>query len=427
MNSLEILKVAFIGSVDDGKSTLIGRIFYDQDVLLEDQKQEIIRSSQKRGTELNLALFTDGLKSEREQGITIDIAYRFFSTDQRRYIVIDCPGHAQYLRNMVTGCSQADVVVVLIDVQNGITEQTRRHIAITSLLKVPNIIFAINKMDLVDHSEKSFNALKKECEQFLKQYHYHEKAFIPISAANGDNVILNTGKISWYHGPSLFEAVNLTNGTIQSDEHTSNESFRFQIQRSNYLKHPTLGEFRGYAGIILQGKIKVGDEVKVGAEQQKAMITGIHTMDEPQMKTAQKGQSITLTLGTELDCNRGDYIFTGEDQFGMQTVQEANALIFNLSNKNIDTEMSTYLMKHGSEYLKSKITNSFHTIDISSSEPLTSMKHQPTQIQPNEIGKIRIKLQKNILIDTYEAGKHTGSFILIHPVTNESMAVGLFT
>lgn len=410
MKALEILKVAFMGSVDDGKSTLIGRIFYDQGALFDDQKQELIRSSQKRGTELNLAHFTDGLKSEREQGITIDIAYRFFSTEKRRYIIIDCPGHAQYLRNMITGCSQADVAVVLIDVKNGITEQTRRHIAIAALLKVPHIIFVINKMDLVENSEAAFASLKQECEKFLEQYHYHEEEFIPISATLGDNVLQNTGKIPWYQGPSLFEAINSCSGSFGAS-HSQDLPFRFQVQRSSFLQHPTLGDFRGYAGIIHQGKISVGDTVKVGPDQRLAKIAGIHTMDEPTMKTARKGQSVTLTLDTDLDCNRGDYLFTGEGAEGMVTVQEADAIIFNLGQKDIDTVMHSLILKRGSEYLKTKLIRDENT----------------SNVQPNEIGKIRIKMQKNILINPYSTEKNTGSFILIHPVTNESIAVGLFT
>lgn len=405
MKALEILKIAFVGSVDDGKSTLIGRIFYDQDALFEDQKQELIRSSKKRGSELNLALFTDGLKSEREQGITIDIAYRYFSSDRRRYIVIDCPGHAQYLRNMVTGCSQADVVIVLIDVLNGITEQTRRHIAISSLLQVPNIIFAINKMDLTSNSQDAFNKLKAECEVFLKQYHYHEKEFIPISATLGDNVIRNEGKISWYQGPALFEAINQCHGSFQKPA----KPFRFQVQRTSYVQHPQQGEFRGYAGFVHQGTINVGDPVKVGPKQISARIAGIHSMDEPNLKQAQKGQSITLTLDTDLDCNRGDYVFSGDDSNGMSTKQETSAFIFNLGSKSIDSTTGFLTLKRGSEYLKTKI-----------------VMPDNNSIQENEIGKIGIRLQKEILINSYEVEKHTGSFILIHPVTNETMAVGLF-
>jgi sulfate adenylyltransferase subunit 1 len=420
IHAFDLLKVAFIGNVDDGKSTLIGRVFHDTDSILEDQRSDLENSSRRRGeTKINLALFTDGLRAEREQGITIDIAYRYFATKRRKFIVVDCPGHFQYTRNMITGCSTVDAVVVLIDAENyarhGLMEQTKRHLAIASLLGIRGFVVGVNKMDLVAYSEGAFRKISDDVRAAAAKVGAPELHIIPISAVDGDNVVDRSTTMAWYHGPSLLTTLE----TLNVGARDATAAFRFPVQRVIRGETATNSNFRGYAGRIASGTVRVGDEIIVGTTGYRSRIKGIHTFDEPERRVASAPDSIVLTLEDEIDISRGDLLAEAGRTPGTST--EISARVCWLGETPADPSM-TYLVKHHHRYLKAKLVGVRRKLNISD----LSVTEGSEAIGMNEIAEVRLKLGQAIAYDSYAENRTTGSAIIIDPRTNQTVGAGLF-
>jgi sulfate adenylyltransferase subunit 1 len=418
--TLDLLKVAFIGNVDDGKSTLIGRLFHDTDSIFEDQRSELENSSRRRGeSKLNLALFTDGLRAEREQGITIDIAYRYFSTERRKFIVVDCPGHFQYTRNMITGCSTVDAVVVLIDAENyarnGLMEQTKRHLAIASLLGIRGFVVGINKMDLVGYDEAAYQKIVDDVRAAADKVGAPELNVIPISAADGDNVVDSSEPMPWYKGETLLKTLE----TLDVGSRDSTAAFRFPVQRVIRGATPTHPNFRGYAGRIASGTVRIGDEIVVGGTGLLTRVTGIHTYDEPERKSASAPDSVVLTLEDEIDISRGDLLAEAARSPGESS--EITARVCWLGQTPADPSL-TYLVKHHHHYLKAKLVGVNRKLDITT---LTASDDDQA-LGMNEIAELRLKLSQPIAFDRYEENHTTGSVIVIDPRTNQTVGAGLF-
>jgi sulfate adenylyltransferase large subunit len=416
----DLLKVAFIGNVDDGKSTLIGRVFNDTDSIFEDQRSELENSAKRRGeAKINLALFTDGLRAEREQGITIDIAYRYFSTRQRKFIVVDCPGHFQYTRNMITGCSTVDAVVILIDaenfVRNGLMEQTKRHLAIASLLGIRGFVVGVNKMDLVGYDERVFEKIADETRSAGRKVGAPDLILVPISAIDGDNVVLPSKKMPWYTGPSLLTTLETLNVGMRD----SAAAFRFPIQRVIRGVTEKNSNFRGYAGRIASGTVRLGDEIIVGGSGFRSKVRGIHTFDEPEKRLATAPDSVVITLDDEIDISRGDLL--AEPKRASSVTNEITARICWLGQTPADSNI-TYLVKRHHRYLKTKLVSIQQKLDITTLE-VTAGEHT---LGMNEIAEVRLKFSLSIALDPYESNHTTGSIILIDPRTNQTVGAGLF-
>jgi bifunctional enzyme CysN/CysC len=406
-----MLRFITCGSVDDGKSTLIGRLLWDSKLIFEDQLAALEADSKRVGTQgedVDYALLLDGLQAEREQGITIDVAYRFFSTDKRKFIVADTPGHEQYTRNMVTGASTADVAVILIDARKGILTQTRRHSYLVSLVGIRNVVLAINKMDLVDYSASRFHAIREEYEAFAKDLGFGQITAIPISALRGDNVIDANGHTSWYQGPTLLQYLE----TVQIDDDVANKPFRMAVQMVN---RPNL-DFRGFAGTIASGTLRPGDEVVVPSSGQKSTVARIVTMDGD-LPQAVGGQAVTLTLSDEIDISRGDLLAdplarpTHADQFRAHLVwMHEEPLLPGRS----------YLIKTGSTTLPAQISELKYKVNVN------TLQHQPGKtLQLNEVGVCNFSLSKALSFDPYQENRATGSFILIDRFTNATVGAGM--
>ncbi|MBS1962938.1 MAG: 50S ribosome-binding GTPase [Bdellovibrionales bacterium] len=418
--NFDLLKVAFIGNVDDGKSTLIGRLFHDTDSIFEDQRSELERSSARRGeTKLNLALFTDGLRAEREQGITIDIAYRYFATERRKFIVVDCPGHFQYTRNMITGCSTVDAVVVLIDAENyvrhGLMEQTKRHLAIASLLGIRGFVVGVNKMDLVGYDESVFRRIADDVRAAAMKVGAPDLHLIPISAVDGDNVVARSEKLPWYPGATLLTTLE----TLNVGARDAAAAFRFPVQRVIRGATATNPNFRGYAGRIASGTVRVGDEIAVGVSGFRSKVRGIHTFDEPERRVASAPDSIVLTLEDEIDVSRGDLL--AELPRAPRTGSEITARICWLGATSADPA-TTYLVKHHHRYLKAKLVGVRKKLDIST---LVATEGDEA-LGLNEIGEVSLKLSQPVAFDAYAENRTTGSVIVIDPRTNQTVGAGLF-
>ena len=416
----DLLKVAFIGNVDDGKSTLIGRLFHDTDSIFEDQRSELENSSRRRGeSKLNLALFTDGLRAEREQGITIDIAYRYFATENRKFIVVDCPGHFQYTRNMITGCSTVDAVVVLIDAENfavnGLMEQTKRHLAIASLLGIRGFVVGVNKMDLVGYSEDAFRKISDEARAAAAKVGAPELSLIPISAVDGDNVVARSANMGWYRGPSLLETLE----KLDVGSRDLAKPFRFPVQRVIRGATATNSNFRGYAGRIASGTVRIGDEISVGVSGFKSRVKGIHRFDDPEISAASAPDSVVITLEDEIDLSRGDLI--SERSRAPVTGSEILARICWLGTSPADPAL-TYLLKHHHRYLKAKLVGVQRKLDVTNL--MTTEVGSPLEL--NEIGEVRLKFAGSIAYDPYTDNRTTGSAIVIDPRTNQTVGAGLF-
>ena len=411
---MELLRFSTAGSVDDGKSTLIGRLLYDSKSIFEDQYEAIEASSKKKGEEqVNLALLTDGLRSEREQGITIDVAYRYFATPKRKFIIADTPGHIQYTRNMVTGASTSNLSIILIDARKGIIEQTYRHTFIASLLGIPHIVFCINKMDLVDHDEAVFQKIKKETEAFASKLDVKDIHFIPISALKGDNIVNKSENMDWYQGSTLLYL--LENIHIGSDH--NHIDCRFPVQ---YVIRPQTDQFhdyRGYAGRIAGGIFKPGDSVVALPSGFSSTIKSIDTLDGP-IEEAFAPMSVTITLNDEIDISRGDMIVRENNQ--PRVSQDLDVMLCWMNERPIKLG-GKYALKQTSNDVRCVIKDVKYKVDINT---LHRMEEEKI-LEMNDIGRVSIRTTKPLFFDNYKRNRNTGSIILIDETTNETVAAGM--
>ncbi len=411
---MELLRFTTAGSVDDGKSTLIGRLLFDSKAIFEDQLESIERASLKKGEEgINLALLTDGLRAEREQGITIDVAYRYFATPKRKFIIADTPGHIQYTRNMVTGASTANVAIILIDARNGVIEQTLRHAFIASLLQIPHIFVCINKMDLVDYSEEIFENIKADFEKISSKLDVQDIRFIPISAKLGDNVVDRSTKMDWYDGPTLMYL--LENVYIASD--TNHTDARFPVQ---YVIRPMRDEYhdyRGYAGRIAGGIFKKGDKVKILPSGLTSHIKSIDIF-EGSIEEVFAPQSVTITLDDDIDISRGDMLVK-EDS--MPIISQDIDMMICWFNERPLILGGKYVLRHTTSDLRCVIRDIKYKLNVNTLESDESEK----RIGLNDIARITIKTTKPIFYDSYRKNRNTGSVILIEEGTNETVAAGM--
>ncbi|HTV43042.1 MAG TPA: GTP-binding protein [Candidatus Sulfotelmatobacter sp.] len=417
---IEILRFNTCGSVDDGKSTLIGRLLYDSKSLMEDQIEALERSADiTGGGEINLANLTDGLRAEREQGITIDVAYRYFATPRRRFIVADTPGHVQYTRNMVTGASTANLSIVLVDARQGVIEQTRRHIYIGALLGIPHLVIAINKMDLVNWDQERFLEIRDEIESFLPRLDvFRDVKFIPISALRGDNVVFPSSQSPWYEGPALL--AHLETVHIASDWNL--DALRFPVQwvnRPNRPDDPALHDFRGLSGQIAGGIVRKNQEVLVLPTGLKTTVAEIWTADGS-LTEAFCPQSVTLRLAHDIDVSRGDMIVGMENLPGCST--DLRARICWMHTRPLQPNKK-FLLKHSTQTVQAMVTALENRINMASFEP----EPAPPQLAVNDMGVIRLKTATRPLVfDGYNSNRLTGAFILIEPGTNATAAAGMF-
>ncbi len=415
---IEILRFNTCGSVDDGKSTLIGRLLYDSKSLMEDQIEALERSADiTGGGQINLANLTDGLRAEREQGITIDVAYRYFATPRRKFIVADTPGHVQYTRNMVTGASTANLSIVLVDARAGVIEQTRRHIYLASLLGIPHLVIAVNKMDLVEWSEERYLEIRDEIEDFIPKLDvFRDVKFIPISALNGDNCVERSKFTPWYDGPTLLSHLETVH--IASDWNLS--ALRFPVQwvnRPNNPRDQKLHDFRGVSGQIAAGIIRKGQEVVVLPAGLKTSVKDIWTLDGS-LREAFCPQSVTLCLEHDIDISRGDMIVGLENLPGRSA--DLHARICWMHPKPV-TAGKKYFLKHATQTVQAIVTSLEGKINLTNFEP----EPNPSELGMNDIGIIRLKTSKPLVFDGYNFNRLTGAFILIEQGTNATVAAGM--
>ena len=411
----ELLRFTTAGSVDDGKSTLIGRLLYDSKSIYQDQYDAVVTASERRGeSEVNLALLTDGLKSEREQGITIDVAYRYFSTPKRKFIIADTPGHTQYTRNMVTGASTANVALVLIDARNGIVEQTRRHAIISSLLQIPHLVVCINKMDLVDYSEERFNEIQQEFEKFAAKLDVNDVHFIPISALKGDNVVTRSEKTNWYDGPTLM--YYLENVHIASDHNFIDVRLpvQFVVRPYNDEYH----DYRGYAGRMAGGAIKKGDEVMLLPSGFNSKVDKIMGPDGEQ-EVAFPPQSVTILLEDDYDLSRGDMIVRANNQ--PDITQDVEIMLCWFDNDKPLQPKGKYTIMHTSKTARCVIKEVRYKLDINT----LHRNEEENTINVNDIGRVVIRTTSPLFTDSYRKNRITGSVILIDEGTNNTVGAGM--
>ena len=410
----ELLRFTTAGSVDDGKSTLIGRLLYDSKSIFQDQLDSIEESSKSKGFDyVDLSLLTDGLKSEREQGITIDVAYRYFETPKRKFIIADTPGHVQYTRNMVTGASTANLAIILIDARKGMLEQTHRHSFIASLLGIPHVIVCINKMDLVDYDQDVFEKIKSDYEKFSSKLNIKDIRFIPISALVGDNVVDKSENMSWYSGGTLLHQIE--NVHISSD--LNHIDPRFPVQMVIRPHREEYQDFRGYAGRIAGGVFKPGDKVKILPSGFTSKISKIQLSDK-EIDEAYAPMSITMTLEDEIDISRGDMI--AKENNCPEPTQNLDIILTWMNEKPL-TKGSKLILKHTSQEIKSLVNEISYEIDINT----LHRKENIDKLSLNSIGRVRIRLAKQVYIDRYERNRNTGSVILINPLTSETVGAGM--
>ncbi|MED5619083.1 sulfate adenylyltransferase subunit CysN [Ideonella sp. BN130291] len=407
-----LLRFITCGSVDDGKSTLIGRLLYESKMLFEDQLAAVEADSKKWGTqggEIDFALLVDGLAAEREQGITIDVAYRFFSTDKRKFIVADTPGHEQYTRNMITGASTADVAVILIDARKGVLTQTRRHSFLVSLIGIRKVVLAINKMDLMDYSEKVFRTIEDEYREFAKQIGLEDITAMPLSALRGDNMLAPSDRMPWYHGPTLLGYLE----TVELDEtRLQGGSFRLPVQ---WVNRPNL-DFRGFSGTIASGMVKPGDRIRAQPSGRESTVTRIVTANGD-LPIAVAGQSITLTLADEIDISRGDVISAAEAP--AEVADQFEATIVWMSDEPM-LPGRPYLLKLGTRTVSATITEPKYKVNVNTMEHLAAKK-----LDLNEIGVVNLALDRPVAFDAYNANRDTGGFILIDRMSNNTVGAGM--
>ena len=414
MKNSELLRFTTAGSVDDGKSTLIGRLLYDTKSIFEDQYEAIKATSERRGEEtVNLALLTDGLKAEREQGITIDVAYRYFNTPKRKFIIADTPGHIQYTRNMVTGASTANVALILVDARQGIVEQTRRHSFIASLLQIPHIVLCVNKMDLVEYSQDVFNRIQEEYAQFAAKLDVQDIHFIPISALNGDNIVDKSTNMDWYKGSTLL--YYLENVHIGSDHNLID--CRFPVQ---YVVRPYNDEhhdYRGYAGSIASGVFRKGDSVMVLPSGFMSQIKSIDTF-EGEIEEAFPPMSVALLLTDDIDISRGDMIV--RENNAPEATQDIEMMVCWFNEKPLQPR-GKYALLHTTREARCMVKEIRYKVDINT----LHRNLEDKEIRMNDIARIAIRTTQPLFIDSYRKNKITGSIILIDEATNETVAAGM--
>ena len=409
---MDLLRFTTAGSVDDGKSTLIGRLLYDTKSIFEDQLKSIEKVSKKTNG-INFALLTDGLKEEREQGITIDVAYRYFATPQRKFIIADTPGHFEYTRNMITGASTANLALILVDVRHGVVEQTKRHSFIASMLGISHIVYCINKMDLVDYSEEKFLVLKKELQQFSSKLTSKDVRFIPMSALLGDNVVNRSEKMNWYEGGTLLHT--LENIHIASDY--NHIDCRFPIQYVIQSESIDTPNYIGYAGRIAGGVFKKGDEVMALPSGLTSKVSAIETMDG-EIDEAFSPMSVTIRLENEMDLSRGDMLVRPNNS--PEVRQDFDALICWLSDSPMKKN-TEYIVQHTSTNTSCIVTEIKYKININTLHRMEDDK----EVETNDITRVSIHASQPIFVDRYDRNRTTGSFILIDPLTNNTVAAGM--
>jgi bifunctional enzyme CysN/CysC len=412
----ELLRIATAGSVDDGKSTLIGRLLHDSKAIFEDQLEHVQQTSERRGDGyLNLALLTDGLRAEREQGITIDVAYRYFATPRRKFIIADTPGHEQYTRNMVTGASTADLAVVLIDARKGVLEQSRRHAFIASLLRIPHVVVAINKMDLVEYDQAVFDEITDDFGDWAARLDVSDVTFIPVSALHGDNLIERSPKMPWYDGPPLL--YHLEHVHIASDRNLIDN--RFPVQWVIRPKTNDHHDYRGYAGQVASGVFRAGDEVVVLPSGKETRIKSIDTADGP-IDEAFPPLSVTISLEDEIDISRGDYICRPHNQ--PRSVREVEAMVCWLSDKPLE-QRGRYAIQHTTRSARAIVDDLRYRIDVNT----LHRDESADGLGLNEIGRVLLRTSTPLLVDEYRRNRTTGSFILIDEATNDTVGAGMIT
>ncbi len=408
----DLLRFLTSGSVDDGKSTLIGRLLYDSKLIFEDQLSKLRKDSEKSGNkgdeEIDYSLLLDGLKAEREQGITIDVAYRYFSTPARKFIIADTPGHEQYTRNMATGASTCDLAIILIDARKGVITQTKRHAFINSLLGIKHVVVAVNKMDLVDFDQEVFENIRKEFEDFSATLNLKNKYYIPLSALKGDNVVDRSDKTDWYKGETLLgllETVNIANDKNLSD-------FRFPVQ---YVNRPNL-DFRGFSGSIVSGVVKVGDSIKSLPSMKESKIKNIVTYDG-NLEEAFAPMAVTLELEDEIDISSGEMIVHANNIPKVSNNFESSIVWMHEQELR---QGKTYLIRHAGKTTKARIDSIKYSIDVNTLE-----KHETEELRLNEIGKVVVSTTQPLFFDSYNDNKETGSYVLIDPISNTTVAAGM--
>jgi bifunctional enzyme CysN/CysC len=411
----ELLRFATAGSVDDGKSTLIGRLLYDSKAIFEDQLESVERTSRERGDEYtNLALLTDGLRAEREQGITIDVAYRYFATPKRKFIIADTPGHVQYTRNMVTGASTADLALILLDARKGVLEQSRRHSFIASLLGIPHLVACVNKMDLVDWSQERFEEIKAEFRSFAMKLDVHDLTFIPISALHGDNVVDRSANMGWYEGSSLLH--HLEEVHIASDRNLIDARFPVQyvIRPMSDAHH----DYRGYAGSVAGGVMKPGDEVIVLPSGFTSRIKSIDTFDGP-VDEAFAPMAVTVILEDDIDVSRGDMICRVHNQ--PQIGQDIDAMVCWLTEQSTLRTGTKLSIKHTTRSARALVKDLRYRLDVNTLHRDDEADH----LALNEIGRVQLRTTVPLFYDEYRRNRDTGSFVLVDEVTNNTVGAGM--
>ena len=412
---MQRLHFATVGSVDDGKSTLIGRLLYDSKSIFEDQLEHIEAVSKRRGDDyVDLSLLTDGLRAEREQGIRIDVAYLYFATPKRSFIIADCPGHIQYTRNMITGASNADLAIVLVDARTGVVEQTRRHSLLVSLLGVPHLVICVNKMDLVDYYSEVFNRIREEFESFASRLDLRDVTFLPISALAGDNVVSRSANMPWFEGPTLLH--HLENVYTASDENRIDTRFPVQfVIRPQRADNP---DYRGYAGRVAGGVLRVGDDVMVLPSGLTSTITGIDSPDGA-LTQAEPGQAVTILLADDLSITRGDMICRPNNR--PRSSQELEAMLCWMDDAAPLQIDKIYSLKHTTKLARGKVSNVLYRLDISNLHRETGIK----DLKFNEIGRVTLHTTSPLFFDDYHQNRTTGSFILIDEASGQTAAAGM--
>jgi len=412
---MNVLKIATAGSVDDGKSTLIGRLLYDTKSLTDDKLEAIEEKSKQRGFDyLDFSLATDGLVAEREQGITIDVAHIYFSTPSKSFIIADTPGHIEYTRNMVTGASTAQASIVLIDARNGVVEQTYRHFFINNLLRIKNVVIAINKMDLVNFSQEKFNNIKGEIEFLASKSAYKNQnlTFIPLSALEGDNVVSSSDKTPWYSGKTLLDHLE----GLETEDINEESQARFPVQSVIRPKTEEYHDFRGYAGKIYGGNFEVGDKIRVLPSQTTSTIKSIHFFNETYVE-AKRGSAVTMTLADNVNVSRGDMLVKVNEE--PTITKQLDATICWMDSAPLEVSQKYYI-KHGVNDAQAKITQLSSIIKTDFSGKINN----PSKLELNQIGDVQLKLSKPLLVDSFNQNKSNGAFILINPKTNNTVGVG---
>ncbi|GAA1861869.1 sulfate adenylyltransferase subunit CysN [Myceligenerans crystallogenes] len=413
--STDLLRFATAGSVDDGKSTLIGRLLFDSKTIFEDQLESVEQVSKDRGNDYtDLALLTDGLRSEREQGITIDVAYRYFATPKRKFIIADTPGHIQYTRNMVTGASTADVALILVDARKGVIEQSRRHTFLATLLGVPHIVVCVNKMDLVDYAEEVFETIRKEFTDFAARLRVPDMTFIPVSALKGDNVVDRSEHMDWYQGTTLLN--HLENLHVASDRNLVD--VRFPVQYVIRPQQNDARDYRGYAGTVASGVMKPGDKVLALPAGLESTILSIDTADGP-VDEAFPPMSVTVRLTDEIDISRGDMICRPNN--APTVTQDVDAQICWMDESASLAQGKKYAIKHTTRWARAMVKGINYRVDVNT----LHRDEDATEIKLNEIARVKLRVTQPLFVDTYQANRLTGSFILVDEATNKTVAAGM--